>query len=640
VEKSGLTVHKEIYKQQKNIVHGLIKKAKTDFYNKKFEECTDQKELFKILGSLTKNNSLTQLPVHDSLPNLLSEFNTFFKTKIEKIRESLNDYKTRPLTTHIGKRPSVSFSEFKLLSTDEIKKLVMAAPCKSCNLDPIPTQLLKEIIDVLAATLQTIVNASLQTATVPQQMKVAHVTPLLKKATLDSNILKNYRPISNLSFTSKLVERAADSQLSTYLTAHNLLAPTQSAYRQYHSVETALLKVQNDILHHVDNSEGVLLVLLDLSAAFDTIDHRILLNRLEIDFSITDQALAWHKSYLTKRSQVITLKHTHSKPTFLEFGVPQGSVIGPKDFIMYTRPIYDIAQAHDVCVMLYADDTQLYVPFTPNNSTSLINAIAKMESCIIEISAWMSINKLKLNEEKTEFIIMTPPKFKSIVQNCTLKVGTSEIKPVEHVRNLGVMFHQTMSVKMQITSLCKSTNFHLRNIGRIRKYLNTNATSTLVHSLISSRIDNNNSLLAGAPKCEIDRLQRLQNTAARIITRTPKCDHITRVLHDLHWLPVDHRIVFKILLLVYKCLNDSAPVYLKDLLQQYIPTRSLRSKDQQLLTIPKYRLKKTGDRTFAFVAPTMWNSLPHNIKTADSITAFKRLLKTHLFKSAYEVLNY
>ena len=268
---------------------------------------------------------------------------------------------------------------------------------------------------MLAAPLQTLVNASLVSATVPQKMKIAYVTPILKKKSLDANMLKNYRPISNLSFISKLVERAADSQISDYLTAHNLLAPTQSAYRRYHSVETSLLKVQNDILHYLDNSQGILLVLLDLSAAFDTIDHQILLNRMKNDYAITDQVLAWHKSYLTNRSQIISINNIHSQRTPLNFGVPQGSVIGPKDFIIYTRPIYDIANSHDVCVMLYADDTQLYLPFSPSDSSSVTEAIVKMEACINHISAWMLANKLKLNEDKTEFIVITPPKFKHII---------------------------------------------------------------------------------------------------------------------------------------------------------------------------------------------------------------------------------
>jgi len=451
-----------------------------------------------------------------------------------------------------------------------------------------------------------------------------------------TKLLYFYVPCAKgLAFISKLVERAADSQISDHLTTHNLLAPTQSAYRRYHSVETALLKVQNDILHYLDNSEGILLVLLDLSAAFDTIDHHILLNRLKNDYAITDQVLAWHKSYLTNRSQVISINNTQSQRTSLNFGVPQGSVIGPKDFITYTRPIYDIAHSHDVCVMLYADDTQLYLPFTPSDSSSVTEAIAKMEACINHISAWMLANKLKLNEDKTEFIVITPPKFRHIVSKCTLRIGTSFIKPSEYVRNLGAMFDQSISVKKQITSICQSTNFHLRNIGQIRKYLDTDATSALIHSLITSRLDNNNALLAGAPKCETDRLQRLQNTAARIITRTRKHDHITGVLQKLHWLPVNERIIFKILLLVYKCLNDSAPTYLKDLLEHYHPARNLRSENQLLLKIPKYRLKRTGERTFAFVAPTMWNLLPFHIKTADSVTSFKRDLKTFLFKSAY-----
>ena len=167
---------------------------------------------------------------------------------------------------------------------------------------------------------------------------------------------------------------------------------------------------------------------------------------------------------------------------------------------------------------------------------------------------------------------------------------------------------------------------------KIRKYLSLEAASSLIHAFITSRLDNGNSLLAGLPDNQIKKLQKVQNTAARILTRTPKFEHISQIIRDLHWLPVEQRITFKILLLTYKCLNNLAPQYLSELLHKYHPPRALRSADNLNLTVPATRLKTYGDRSFSKCAPTLWNPLPLNIKSACSLDSFKSQLKSHLFK--------
>ncbi len=191
------------------------------------------------------------------------------------------------------------------------------------------------------------------------------------------------------------------------------------------------------------------------------------------------------------------------------------------------------------------------------------------------------------------------------------------------------------SLKDQINAVVKSCNIQLRAIGQIRKYLSSDAAQHLIHAFITSRLDNGNSLLSGLPDTLIGKLQRVQNTAARILTKTPKFNHITPILKELHWLPVDKRIQFKILLLTFKCLNNLAPAYLKELLEVYHPPRALRSASSLNLKIPTTRLKSYGDRAFSKVAPVLWNPLPNHIKTASTVDSFKSQLKHFLFKDCY-----
>ena len=202
------------------------------------------------------------------------------------------------------------------------------------------------------------------------------------------------------------------------------------------------------------------------------------------------------------------------------------------------------------------------------------------------------------------------------------------------MRNLGVVFDDHLTMSSHINSIYRSASLALRNIGRVRKYLDQANTERLVHAFLTSRPDYCNSLLYGLPPKEISKLQRLQNSAARLVLKCKVRDHITPPLEKLHWLPVEHRIIFKVLLITFKIINDCAPEYLSDLIETYVPTRSLRSATQGLLVVPKSFASTYGDRAFSVAAPKLWNNLPANIRTTSALESFKRKLKIHLFQDA------
>ena len=261
------------------------------------------------------------------------------------------------------------------MSEDEVRKLIMQSPEKSCSMDPIPTPLLKKCADSLVPVITRIINLSLTSGEIPQCLKVAKVTPLLKKKSLDKDVYKNYRPVSLLCFLSKLFERCVMAQLQEYLSTHNLYSRTQSAYRPGHSTETALLKVQNDVLQAIDNHQEAVLVLLDLSAAFDTIDHQVLLQRLQLRYGISGTVLKWFSSYLKDRSQAVTIENCDSEHHKIIWGVPQGSVCGAPLFTLYTAPIGDLISCHKLQHIEYADDTQVYAIFKPHERDSVIQRL-------------------------------------------------------------------------------------------------------------------------------------------------------------------------------------------------------------------------------------------------------------------------
>jgi len=633
--KTKLLVDREIYIEKKRNVNKLIDKAKKDFYAGIIAESSkDQKKLFKVVDSLLHNSKETPLPSYESPEEMANRFADFFIEKIVKIRENLakslqNDVQNNP--DRCPPKCPVELSTLEPASEDEIKKLIMSSSTKSCNLDPIPTWLLKECIDSLIPVLTRIVNLSLSSAEVPSNLKEAIVLPLLKKLILNPEILKNFRPVSNLSFLSKLIERVADARLEKHISQNQMHEKWQSSYKKFHSTETALLRVMNDVLCDIDNKRCVLLVLLDLSAAFDTIDHTTLLDRLSSRFGVKAQALSWFESYLTGRTQSVLIGNSRSEKCNLDFGVPQGSILGPKQFIGYSAPLAEIVKAHGLKFHLYADDTQLHLAFEPIDDKMNI-AIEQLEDCIADIRSWMAKNFLKLNDDKTEFLILGTHRQLKKLSPATLHIGESEIQTTDSARNIGAIFDANMNMVKHVDTVCKSAWYHLRRIGSIRKYLDMSSTKTLVHAFISSKLDNLNSLLYGLPGKLLHKLQRVQNAAARLVTRTKKFDHITPVLKQLHWLPVKERIDYKVLLLTYKALNGQGPAYIKEML---IPCTGPRSRERLLLQIPVTKLVTYGDRAFSKAAPKLWNAIPVDIRHSKSTEIFKKSLKTYLFKQAY-----
>ena len=350
---------------------------------------------------------------------------------------------------------------------------------------------------------------------------------------------------------------------------------------------------------------------------------------------VNSVAHKWFESYLTSRTQTVRLGQTLSDPSELLQGVPQGSVLGPVLFTLYTGPIRQIVRRHQLDFHLFADNSQLYVLFKIKDTNDEMAALACIQACVGELKAWMTHHRLQLNDDKTEVLVITTLSSASKHSVTDVVIGDSILQPTAVARNIGVMFDSELSMKSQVSKLCKVAYFHLHQICSIRDCLTQHATELLVHSFVISRLDYRNGLLHGVPDRLLDKLQRVQNVAARIVVRASRYDHITCILETLHWLPVRYCIEYKVVLMTFKALHLLAPSYIADLLQFYQPCRTLRSSSDSLLIVCSAHLCHYGDRAFCIAAPRLWNSLPHEMRKCDSLYTFKRLLKTILFKRAY-----
>ena len=283
---------------------------------------------------------------------------------------------------------------------------------------------------------------------------------------------------------------------------------------------------------------------------------------------------------------------TTSNPRPVDFGVPQGSILGPLLFNLYVAPLQDIVAANNLDSMFNADNSQIYIAIKPNDQSS---ALATLRNCVNAVINWNTQNMLLCN---------------------------TIIELSDKVRDLGVILDKELNLRQHVNDTCEKAISAIRSISRIRKYM-SQSNKRIVNAFVISRIDYCNNILYGLPTVEHKKLQRVQNIAARLITGSNRRDHITPVLKNLHWLPIKLRITFKILLLIYKILNGQSPTYLTLLISSYKPVCSLRSSDHLLLRVSNVMTATYGQRTFSYCASKLWN--------CETVTIFKKKLKTFVF---------
>ena len=357
---------------------------------------------------------------------------------------------------------------------------------------------------------------------------------------------------------------------------------------------------------------------------------------------LSGYAISWIRSYLTDRSSFVKIDLSSSPSTTILTGVPQGSVLGPLLFVLFISPIANVInpdqsnQNNTMSFHQYADDTQLYIG---TNSSMLSTQIASIESCTQRVHNWLLNNGLHLNPSKSEAIVFYNPRSKPLAALAesieTVSVAGSPIKLQTSIKNLGVYLDSKMSFDKQVSETCKACYFHIRALRHIRTSLTIEASKTIAAAIVGSRLDFCNSLLAGTSVSNLTRLQRVQNTLARVVAQKPRFCHITPVLSDLHWLPVRHRISFKIATVTFRVLQSQQPSYLSSLIPRYVPAQALRSSSSFSICVPPRKTTMATSKSFSSVAPSIWNSLPNHLSSIPTLPVFRRALKHHLFLLAY-----
>ena len=459
-------------------------------------------------------------------------------------------------------------------------------------------------------------------------VKLSVIDPLLKKIDLDAEVRKNYRPVNNLVFFSKLTERVVKRRLHSHMQENGLFCPKQFAYKQFHSPETMMAGVVSDVLSGFERNQATVMVFLDLSAAFDTIDIERLLKVLSEEIGITGTALQWFRSFLTGRTQKVRIKDVFSECLEVLYGTVQGSVLGPILFNIYVRSQPNVFEKCRFGTTSFADDSNGKKTFSLQFQYNVLKH--DVPECLQEITKWMNVNFLKINADKTEILLLYPESLRNrvIIKGTFIKDQCVRFSNV--VKNVGVWLDKHLNMDTHTNKIVSHSHKLLKDIGRIRNVISKKHTEMLVHAVVSSRLDNCNSLFFNMKKGNLFKLQKVQNAAARLVARKKKRDSVSTVIKELHWLRVESRIIFKILLLVFKCIHGLCS---QNLVQKVVVYKGYNCRPNDFLQLETKKVHtKYGKRTIEYAGPRLWNALSVDIRKEQKIDVFKKKVKTELFR--------
>uniref|UniRef100_A0A8C6LUY9 Reverse transcriptase domain-containing protein n=1 Tax=Nothobranchius furzeri TaxID=105023 RepID=A0A8C6LUY9_NOTFU len=495
------------------------------------------------------------------------------------------------------------------VSSDEIRNIINKCINKrSTDCDGLDITLIKNIIESIIHPLTYICNLSFATGTFPNRMKIAKVIPLHKSG--DKHIFSNYRPISLLSQFSKILEKLYIARLDRFLINEEILNDSQYGFRTNHSTSMALMELTEEISEALDKKNHLISIFIDLKKAFDTVDHTILIKKL-CKYGIKGMALKWITSYLTDRQQYVQINNTKSHINNITCGVPQGSVLGPKLFIIY---INDIVEASNILkCTLFADDTTFY--YSGDNVEQMIEVIqAEMK----KIKLWFDGNKLSLNSDKSCFMIFSNTNSNDEI---LLNIDEINIKRVQEVKYLGVIIDEKLSWKLHINSVKTKISKTIALLHRAKGLLDNNSLYLLYNSLIVPYLNYCIEIWGTTYKTYTNSIYILQKKAIRIITRSNYRDPSNPLFIKLKTLKFYDLVDYNILKCMYNANKRNVPA---GLIKRFSKRHSKYDlKGHELFNIPRHRILVKEHCVFTY-GDKMWNKLNTEIKNAKTILTFKK----------------
>ena len=613
--KSKNPSHLNYYRQLRNLTSEAIKREKEAYIKK---EINNNKKNPKILWKNLKKLNIHQnqtptIPEDLATPDELNEFYTH-----ANISSSINDQLLQFYRTHVKLENTDTFN-FTTVSEESVAKAFQTLSSNAAGADDLNLKIWKLILPYCLPALTYIINTSLTTGAVPKIWKTAKITPIPKNSK-PSNV-SDLRPISILPIASKILEKIVLTQVNEFVNK-NILPLEQSGFRKNHSTATTLLKVSNDVATAMDKSLVTILVLLDYSKAFDAINHDLLLAKLQY-YGFNRTTISWFKNYLSDRVQYVQLNDVSSSLLDVQRGVPQGSILGPLLFTIFTSDLPSML--HHCSVQLYADDTQLYLSMPPSEVNQFVSEI---NNDLSVISEWSQNNGLLLNPEKTVAMCLGSKQLcaKAMSQlNQKIILNGKEIQFEDYAKNLGVIFDSNFNFEKHITKLCSNAYLKLKMIYNLKNSLCSDVKWKLCQSLILSGFNYCNCVYFNfANKSTQYKIQKVQNICLRFSFNIRRRSHVTPFYVNLNILKYEYVVYKQLATIIFNLVNKKLPIFLYLLLEFRYSSHTINVRQNCLMSIPYHRTTKF-ENSFQYIAVKIFNQNPVFFKL--SLQSFK----THMF---------
>ena len=503
---------------------------------------------------------------------------------------------------------------------NEIKKTIYSSlkSKHSCGHDNVSPSFLKQISHEISYPISILINKSIESGEVPDVMKIAKVVPIYKSK--DKEEFSNYRPISLLPTLSKILEKIIHKRLYFYFQTNTLFYGSQFGFRKQHSTIHAVTEFVTHTIEALENKTATLSVFLDLSKAFDTIDHNIMLKKLEF-YGIRGIALNWFESYLTGRKQFVQFNNEKSILEDIICSVPQGSVLGPLLFIIYTNDIPNCIKSS--CVIVFADDTTIYA--SGSNMTTLYNTM-KIE--LESLTDWFCANKLSLNVSKTNYMVFGNHNI-TANQNNILSIGNTHIQRKSVAKFLGVLIDDQLNWFDHIKHVKSKMSSSLYCMNSAKNILTKNELIILYYSLLYPYLDYGIVLWGSAGRNYINRLATLQKKAVRTIVRANYNDHTAPIYKALNLIKIDDMYKLQLGKFMYQVNNNNLPLPIMSLFTSNAEVHDHFPRQRNNLHF-RHRRTAHANKSVTYMGPTVWQDIPQIIKLKPSLKSFSNAYKKYL----------